>query len=157
MDKLQILAKTITVPANVPSPEQMPLARKYHELHTAGRDDLIPYESMELTTVVAEAARMCRLEHGPYSFDLTLTSVRIGDVVLVGIPGEPFSETGKQIKAIGGWKAIMPCALVNGSQGYFPVKSAFDEGGYEARSTDYTSGIAETLVAGTQELLNELK
>ena len=157
VDKLQILNKTITVPANVPKPEDMPLAHKYNDLHNAGRDDLIPYEAMELTTVVAEAARMCRLEHGPYSFDLTLIGLRIGEVALVGIPGEPFSETGKQIKAIGGWKAIIPCALVNGSQGYFPVKEAFDEGGYEARSTDYTSGVAETLVAGARELLNELK
>ncbi len=157
VDKLQVLQKTITVPAHVPKPEDMPLAHKYNDLHNAGRDDLIPYEAMELTTVVAEAARMCRLEHGPYSFDLTLMGVRIGDVVLVGIPGEPFSETGMQIKAIGGYKAIMPCALVNGSQGYFPVKSAFDEGGYEARSTDYTSGVAETLVAGARELLEEMK
>ena len=157
VDKLQILNKTITVPANVPKPEDMPLAHKYNDLHNAGWDDLIPYEAMELTTVVAEAARMCRLEHGPYSFDLTLTGLRIGDVAMVGIPGEPFSETGKQIKAIGGWKAIMPCALVNGAQGYFPVKSAFDEGGYEARSTNYTSGVAETLVQGTRDLLEEMK
>ena len=157
VEKLQILKKTVTVPANVPPAEAMPLAHKYNDFHSAGRDDLIPYEAMELTTVVAEAARMCNLEHGPYHFDLTLTGLRIGDVVLVGVPGEPFSETGMQIKAIGGWKSIMPCALVNGSQGYFPVKSAFDEGGYEARSSNYTSGVAETLVQGAGELLAELK
>ncbi|MBR5259052.1 MAG: hypothetical protein IKV48_00970, partial [Eggerthellaceae bacterium] len=126
---------TITVPAKVPPAEAMPLARKYQELHTAGRDDLIPYKAMELTTVVAEAARMCNLEHGPYSFDLTLTGLCIGDVALVGFPGEPFTAAGVMTKEAPGWKAIMPCALTNGAQGYFPMKEAFDEGGYEARSS----------------------
>ena len=156
VDKLRIVKKTLTVPANVPTPEQMPLARKYHELHTAGRDDLIPYEAMELTTVVAEAAQMCNLEHGPETFDLTLTGLCIGDVALVGFPGEPFTAAGVMTKEAPGWKAIMPCALTNGAQGYFPMKDAFDEGGYEARSSNYTSGVAETLVQGAWELLAEM-
>jgi len=37
------------------------------------------------------------------------------------------------------------------------MKEAFDEGGYEARSSNYTSGVAETLVAGAWALLEELK
>jgi len=157
VEKLQVLHKTITVPAHVPKPEDMPLAHKYNDLHNAGRDDLIPYEAMELTTVVAEAARMCRLEHGPYSFDLTLTGLKIGEVALVGFPGEPFTAACVMTKSASGWKAIIPCALTNGSEGYFPMKEAFDEGGYEARSSNYTSGVAETLVAGAWALLEELK
>ena len=157
VEQLAVAAKTVTVPANVPSAEQLPLAHKYKELHDAGRDDLIPYKAMELTTVVAEAARMCRLEHGPDHFDLELTGIRIGDVVLVGIPGEPFTDIGVQIKDTPGWKAIMPCCLTNGTQGYFPMQSAFDEGGYEARSSNYKPGVAEAIIAGAKELLKELK
>ena len=72
---------------------------------------------------------MCRLANGPESFDLDLVAVRIGDTAMVGIPGEPFTDIGVQIKDTEGWKAIMPCCLTNGSQGYFPMQSAFDEGG----------------------------
>jgi hypothetical protein len=156
VDSIDVLHHTVTVSANVPKPEELPLAHKYKELHEAGRDDLIPYTAMELTTVVAEAIRMCRLEHGPKTIDLPLAGVRIGSVALVGIPGEPFTEIGVDIKAAEGWSAILPCAQVNGAQGYFPMASAFAEGGYEARSSNYTGDVAENLIAGAKELLRKL-
>ena len=40
--------------------------------------------------------------------------------------------------------------------GYFPMRSAFDEGGYEARSSRYVSGVAEDLIAGAKEILMNL-
>ena len=156
VEKLAVLNKVVRVPANTPKPEQLPLAHQYKELHDAGRDDLIPYTAMELTTVVAEAERMCRLEHGPEYFDLELSGLRIGDVALVSLPGEPFTDVGVQIKATEGWKDILPIAMTNGQQGYFPMRDAFDEGGYEARSSNYVSGVAESLIAGAKELLGEL-
>ena len=60
------------------------------------------------------------------------------------------------IKDTEGWGMIMPCALTNGSEGYFPMKSAYDEGGYEARSSSYKSGVAEAIIDGGKELLNKL-
>ena len=156
VERLEVLQKTVTVPANVPTPEQLPLAHKYNDPHNAGRDDLIPYKAMELTTVVAEAARMVQLENGPDTFCLELMGVAIGDVALVGFPGEPFTDIGVQTKDTPGWKAIMPCCLTGGSMGYFPMRSAFDEGGYEARSSRYVAGVAETLIDGAKDLLGEL-
>ena len=148
--------RIVTVDANVPDPADLPLAHKYKALHDAGRDDEIPYTAMELTTVVAEAARMCMLENGPEVFHLELTGVKIGPVALVGIPGEPFTEIGVQIKQTEGWSVILPCALANGQEGYFPMRSAFDEGGYEARSSRYRADVAEKLVEGSRGLLRGL-
>ncbi len=156
VEKLNILHMTVNVKANLPTPEQMPLARKYKELHDAGRDDEIPFTAMELTTVVAEALRMCRLENCPAEFPLGLTGLQIGPVAFVGIPGEPFTDIGVGIKDTEGWSMILPCALTNGSEGYFPMKSAFDEGGYEARTSQYCGGVAEDIIAGGKALLNEL-
>ena len=51
----------------------------------------------------------------------------------------------------------MPCGLVNGYEGYFPVKSAFDEGGYEARTSRYKSGVAEAVVDCGKAILGKLK
>lgn len=157
VDKIGILNKIVKVPANVPSPEDLPRAHEYKELHDSGRDDLIPYTAMELTTVVAEALRMCRMENGPEHFELRLTGVQLGPVAMVGIPGEPFTDIGVGIKEAEGWEMIMPCALTNGNEGYFPVKSAYDEGGYEARTSPYKAGVAEAIVEGGKALLTEMK
>ena len=157
VDDIEIIHKCLEVDTNVPTADQLPLAHKYKELHDAGRDDLIPYEAMELTTVVAEAYRMCRLENGPYTIPLNMIGLRIGSVALVTIPGEPFTDIGRQIKDTEGWDMILPCALTNGSNGYFPMKSAFDEGGYEARTSNYKGGVAESIIAAGKEILNQLK
>ena len=157
VNSIDCIQKTLRIPTNMPTAEQLPLAHKYQELHEAGRDDLIPYEAMELTTVVAEAIRMCELEHGPEYIDLTLTGVRIGNVALVGIPGEPFTDVGVGIKEAEGWDLILPCGLTNGYEGYFPTQSAFDEGGYEARTSRYKEGVAERIIAGGKELLAMMK
>ena len=157
VDKIQIIHKITPIAANIPAPEDLPLAHKYKELHDAGRDCDIPYQAMELTTVVAEAARMCNLENGPEYFEMDLTGVQLGPVALIGIPGEPFTDIGVQIKDTPGWSMIMPCALTNGYEGYFPMKSAYDEGGYEARASVFKSGVAETIIEGAKELLKELK
>ena len=157
VDCIDALRRTIAIPANLPSPEQMPLARKYKELHDAGRDDEIPFQAMELTTVVAEALRMCKMENGPKEFLLELSGVRIGPVALLGIPGEPFTDIGVGIKKAEGWSMIMPCSLTNGDDGYFPVQSAYDEGGYEARTSPYKAGVDEIIIKGAYAVLDALK
>ena len=157
VDSISVAHKTVTVPANVPDPADLPLARKYKALYEAGREDEIPYTAMQLTTVVAEALRMCEFEHGPYSFDLPLMGLRLGSVALVGMPGEAFTEVGVKIKETEGFDGILPCGLTNGYEGYFPVKSAFDEGGYEARTSRYKSGVAEAVTACAKEILAELR
>jgi hypothetical protein len=157
VDSLDMIKYDLPVAANIPAPEELPRAHQYKEWHDAGRDDLIPYKAMELTTVVAEALRMCRLENGPEFFHLELSGVKIGNVALVGIPGEPFTDIGVGIKDTEGWDLILPCALTGGSQGYFPMMSAFDEGGYEARSSNYKAGVAEKIIEGGKAVLGELK
>lgn len=156
VDELRVLEKVVKVPSNKAKPEQLPLAHKYKELHDAGRDDLIPYTAMELTTVVAEAVRMCKLENGPDFFELPLTGLKIGPIGFCGIPGEPFTDIGRELKKTEGYRCILPMALTNGSEGYYPMRSAFDEGGYEARSSRYQGGVAEQIIADGQALLKEL-
>ena len=156
VDNIKMMGKIVEVPANIPNPDDMPQARLYKKLHEEGKDDEIPYQAMELTTVVAESIRMCELENGPETFKINLTGLKIGPVALIGIPGEPFTDIGVGIKDTQGWSAIMPCALTNGYMGYFPMKSAFDEGGYEARSSKYKGGVAESIINGGKELLKEL-
>ena len=157
VDRVQAMHKIAKVPSNMADPKDLPLAHKYKELHDAGRENEIPYTAMELTTVVAEALRMCRLEHGPEFFNLGLTGVQIGPVALLGIPGEPFTDIGVGIKEAPGWDLILPCSLTNGNEGYFPMKSAYDEGGYESRTSRYRSGVAERIIEDAKALLHQLR
>lgn len=157
VDSLRFLQKTAKLPSNMPNAEDLPLAHKYYELHQAGRDNEIPFEGMELTTVVAEAARMLRLENGPEYFDLGLGAVAVGNIALFAIPGEPFTGVGRGLKEAKDWTLVMPICLTNGYRGYFPMKDAYDEGGYEARSSSYKAGTAEQIIVEGLQMLNELR
>lgn len=144
------------IPANVPDPSEMELAREYYALHKAGKDSEIPYQGMMLTTVVAEAERMMNLEHGPNSFPMKFTGLSIGDVALMGIPGEIFTKAGMDIKDTEGYKLVIPVSNVNGAEGYFPTMNAYEEGGYESRSSYFKKGCAEYIVQKSKELLGAL-
>ena len=157
VDSLKTLEKTIDIPSSMPTPEEAKQAHILNDLHMAGKDDEIPFEGMELTTVVAEAARMVRLEHGPKSFPMNFIGVAVGNVALFGIPGEPFTGVGRGLKEAEGWDLVLPCCLTNGCRGYFPMMDAYEEGGYEARSSSFKAGSAELIVEEGCKLLDELR
>ena len=148
---------TIAIPANKASEEELPEARRIWQLHLDGRDDEIGEEGMMLTTVVAEARRMVSLSTAPDNFNLTLSAIRLGDVALIGIPGEPFSVVGTEIKARAGYKLVMPTCITGGYQGYFPSIDAYREGGYESRSSLFAPGVAERIIDGALELAKLVK
>ncbi|MBE6941675.1 MAG: AroM family protein [Ruminococcaceae bacterium] len=157
VDSLRFLSKTAAIPSNIPNPEDLPLAREYCRLHKEGRDDLIPFAGMEKTTVIAEAARMLRLEHGPEFFNLGMNAIALGNIGFVSIPGEPFNGVGLGLKEAEGWTLVLPMAVTNGYDGYFPMQDAYDEGGYEARSSNYRAGVAEQIIEEGLQLLKELR
>ena len=157
VDSLVSKQIVINVPSNRPDPKDMPEAHRINDLHNAGKDSELPYEGMMLTTVVAEAGRMVKLENGPDAFDMRLSALKIGPVAIIGIPGEPFTGIGVGLKATEGFGMVLPCCLSNGSEGYFPMQDSYDEGGYEARSSRFKAGVAEFIIKEGKELLTSLK
>ena len=155
-EDVDFIQHDITVPSNRGMAEQIPLAHKYVELHENHRDNEIPYHGMEHTTVIAEAYRIIRLENGPDSFTLHLNAVRFGDIAFSGIPGEPFTDIGRGIKEGSPFYMTFVNCCANGSEAYFPMQSAFDEGGYEARSSKFCAGIAETLIDESVKMLESI-
>ena len=151
---LSFAVQSVYVPAQRPRPEDLPGARELARLHRENRDAEIPLSGMALTTAVAEAERMLLLENGPDTFELQLSKVSIGnDIVFAGMPGEPFSEIGRDIRRLSPFKMTFCTCLTNGSCGYFPVASAYAEGGYEAKSSIFASTVAADIVAGHRALL----
>ena len=47
--------------------------------------------------------------------------------------------------------------IANGYEGYFPTREAYEEGGYEARSSVYAAGVAEKITAEGLALLAQLR
>lgn len=157
VQRLQAVQCTLHQAANLPAPEDLPLARAYVALHQAQRDEEIPYQGMELTTVIAEAERMLQLEHGPDFFDLQLSALSIGEIAFLGFPGEPFSGIGRAVRDTACWDMVLPCCCVNGNEGYFPDQEAYQCGGYESRSSIFAPGVAEAMIQQAQSLLAKLK
>ena len=157
IDSLMAVQKTIQIPSNMPKPEDLPEARRIEALHQAGRDCDIPFDGMMLNTVVAEAERMLKLADGPKTFNMKLLGVAIGPIALIGIPGQPFTGIGRALKEAPGWTLVLPTCQTGGSDGYFPMRDAYDEGGYEARSSPFQAGVAERIICEGTKLLAELK
>ena len=157
VSELHALSRTFMVPSNMPDPSELPLAHQYNDLHNAGKDDEIPFRGMMLTTVVAGAARMVALEHGPASFSMTLSGLTVGPIAFVGIPGEPFTGIGRGLKAAEGWTLVLPVCLTNGSEGYFPMMDCYEEGGYETSGSRFKAGVAEIITDEGLELLRDMK
>ena len=157
VEQLRYLQRAVDIPSNMPEEKDLPLARKYAALHNEGKDAEIPYTGMMLTTVVAEALRMLRLENGPDAFPLPLSGIAIGNVALIGIAGEPFTGIGRALKEAPGWDLVLPTCCTNGYEGYFPMMDSYIEGGYEARSSNFKAGVAELLIQEGQKLLAQLR
>ena len=115
-------------------------------------------ESLVVAKRVAKAIRI-KAEKGlvdPAEFPMLLSAVAIGNVAMFGIPGEPFTGVGRGLKEAENWDLVLPCALTNDSVGYFPMQEAYDEGGYEARSSNFKAGIAELIIDEGKQMLLQL-
>ena len=154
--KIKYTGATVTVASNQDN-SRLEEAERIVKLHQDGKDAELPYTEMELTTVVAEATRIVLLKDGPESFDFNLTAISFGDIAFTGFPGEPFVEIGRRVEAASPFAVTHTCCLANGGDSYFPTTSAFDEGGYEARSSKLKKGVDEILIDGALKLLNKLK
>ena len=107
-----------------------------------------------------EPAALLRLKHarrlaerfgGQARYRGEVVALGLGDVALVGLPGEVFCEIGLAIKARSGARQCMVVSLVNDSPGYIPTDLAFDQGGYEPEWTPFDRGCEEAMVAAALE------
>ncbi len=80
--------------------------------------------------------------------------VAVGDVAIVGYPGEIFTEFGLQTKVKSPFADSFVVELANGWHGYIPTLEAFTHGGYETR-LGYTSRLAPE--AGEQMISTALR
>ena len=93
----------------------------------------------------------------PKARETLVQALRIGDLALVGVPGELFVELGLDIKRRSGFAQTMVLELANDSVGYIPTQRAFEEGAYEPESSPYVAGFGEAIVDAAVGLLDQLR
>ncbi len=105
------------------------------------------------------AGEMLAVHQEPLQRLTPIMAMRIGDVGLVGLPGEIFVEYGLQIKQRSPFTRTFTIELANDYVGYCPTDRALEEGSYEtrlARTAKAAPGTERLFVDTAVRLLEKL-
>ena len=134
--------------ARCPSDEALAAARVLYESGEKW-DDAEWIYARELVLCAAE----------PAAWQVPIHALRVGELGIVGLPGEVFTEIGLDIKARSPFPQTMNIGIANGSVGYVATDRALGEGSYETRLCRHVRSPlgtgqlwADTAVAGLQAL-----
>jgi len=84
--------------------------------------------------------------------------LRIGDIYILGLPGEILVEIGLEIKKKAGLESLIIAELSNDTIGYVCHSQAYEQGGYEVVSgTNLAKGAGEIIISHALELLAQVK
>jgi len=84
--------------------------------------------------------------------------LRLGDIYLLGLPGEILVEVGLEIKRRAGVEKLFIISVSNDTIGYVCHSQAYEEGGYEPVSgTNLAKGAGEIMVREALDLINQAK
>lgn len=83
--------------------------------------------------------------------------IGIGEIAFVGFGGEPFTQYAADARAAAPDLFVITTCNTNGCAGYLPTKEAFEEGGYEGKSTNFTVGLVDVLRQTVKEMLSNHK
>jgi len=126
------------------------------EVCASGNEDEVRTAGMTAKRAAAAALR-ARTIAGRTSLEVEIQVIRIGDTVLVSMPGEPFAEIGVEIKQRSPFGETFFSGYSNGSAWYLPTAEAFEEGGYEIGASFYSPAAAGVLVQEVVRFLEDVK
>ncbi|HLJ91759.1 MAG TPA: hypothetical protein VKU02_01065 [Gemmataceae bacterium] len=147
---LAVAEKTIELGTRKPSPAEVQQAKEVLERAPQGPLRLLPEIYARETVQLAE---------WPDRFRTPVQAFRIGDLGLCALPGEPFCQTGLDIKAKSPFKPTMMVGMANDYAGYLPTEEQHALGGYEtwrAKSSFLEVKAATVIQQTALELLTAL-
>jgi len=86
-----------------------------------------------------------------------MSIVTVGNLALVGIPGELFVELGLALKANPHFAQTFVAGYCNDLIGYIPTRAAYAEGGYEVDTARIAAGTGETIVDTALSALDAMR
>jgi len=94
--------------------------------------------------------------HTADKMDLNFSMVGFNDVVLTTLPGEIFSQTSLGIKNSFPIKDIVTIEMTDSNDPFYvPLKSSFNEGGYEVSASALVPGSAELMESIVKEMIKK--
>ncbi len=127
----------------------LPPARPHPEFQqSAGREYKVP------ESLLNELVRQIVPAQAPVSLML------LGELLMVGFPGEPITALGLEARRIGqahGFRTVAPVALVNDWIGYILTRDEYEKGGYEATVSFNGAELGNVIMQGVQEAIAALR
>ncbi|MFO1021716.1 MAG: hypothetical protein U0903_13610 [Planctomycetales bacterium] len=105
------------------------------------------------------ARETIKLNDSPKTVHVKLQAIRIGDLAILAIPCEVFTQIGLDLKQKSPFKQTFTIELANGYFGYLPTPEQHKLGGYEtwrARSSFLEEEASPKIMQQLQEMLGEL-
>ena len=129
--KLKVVSERVNLPSRpLPTLEEAERAfeeaKKRFEMAEGREERDRARRAMRITEEV-----LFRVKEGKGPFEAEIQAVRMGNALLIGIPGEPFCQMGATIKEISRPLVGVPVGYTNGYLGYIAPPEAWERGGYE--------------------------
>jgi hypothetical protein len=110
-----------------------------------------------LESIEDQNRRDRRVDVARRDLSTALTIVTIGNLAIVGIPGEPFVELGLALKRSPHFAHTFVAGYCNDLVGYIPTRMAYEEGGYEVDTARIAAGSGEAIVDAALSTLEEMR
>lgn len=158
---LRVISRIVDLPLRTFSPpdqleaEAATLRAELNRLRGEGEAEQVRAATARATQAGARAQN-ARLYYGKGTIGWRMQAIRIGDVALVSIQGEPFNEISRRVAAGSPFSHTLFSGYSNGGFGYIPERIAFEQGGYEVESTPFSPDAADAVVAEATRILHDL-
>lgn len=161
-DTFKVISHWIEMPLKeqVPVEEAEKEANKYKEeleylQNNSGSDEDIRGVTFKVKRAFMTLERS-KLYYGETYKSIQAHFIRIGDIVLIGMPLEPFAEIGVSIREQSPFTYTLFSGYSNGAAGYLPVRDEYSRGGYEVDTTPFSSDAADLLIKRIGAILHEI-
>lgn len=134
--------------------------RRLQFVQTSGDID-IEAMTQEITLPIRQDLspdRIMNADKNKKSITTEIQVLRLGDIYILGLPGEILVEIGLVIKKKAGLEKLIISELSNDTIGYVCHSQAYGQGGYEVESgTNLAKGAGEIIISHALDLLNKIK
>ena len=153
-NRVSFSVKVAQLEKNPYEPEEVPIAEKIcQSVRETG--DIAP-ELLSYHMSYKKAARILNNLTKPERIPVNLFGLQVGNLAFIGFSGEPFCETGMEIKSHSPMDMTIITCRTGGSNGYFPTRRAYAGEGYEREYSSFGPSCSETLAETAREMLEKM-
>ncbi|MBQ3074617.1 MAG: hypothetical protein IJC26_00985, partial [Clostridia bacterium] len=154
--KIAGFSELATFEKNPHEPWEEPIAQAIVDCKVLTEKDL-PDELRAHKMSLKKAHRIIGNMKHEGDFQVTIFGLQVGSLCFIGFPGEPFCETGMDIKKGSKMEMTICSCRTNGSEGYFPTRRAFDGAGYERDYTRFGPNCSEKLTEAALRIIDRME